>query len=335
MRTMVALLLFLGLGLPCWSAPAPEWVNNLEHDFPNAKYLAAVGVGDTRKDAEAAAAGALAKRFTVHIQADTASEKRYLDLVKGDQAYSESESKFSQSVDLQANESLVNLRFSDPYTDASGSVSVVAYLERSPTAAVYRGLIAKDVAKSASLVDRANSATGALLKFALLDSALIVENNAARLLEQLRIIHPLSADSVQSDVDVASVSKARDDAATKLTYALDISGDSDGRIAGFVQSSLSTLSLSANAEGTLHLTGRWSVVPVSGNPQYKSVQWTLQLNLVDEAGSSVASISKTSKENGLTPDAAQSFAFREAGKFITKDLPSSVTDYFDRLVTSN
>jgi len=318
------------LAVPAW-AGAPGWVSDLEQDFPNAKYLAAVGVGDTRKDAEAAAAGALAKRFTVHIQADTASQKRYLDLVKGDKSYSESESKFSQSVDLQANESLMNVRFSDPYADPSGTVSVVAYLERSPTGALYRNVIGKDVAKAASLEDRAKAANGTLLKFALLDSALVVEQNAARLLEQLRIIHPVSADSLESEVDLPGLAKARDEAAAKLTYALDVTGDE--RIGSVIQSALSTLSLAANPGGPLHLKGVWTVVPVKINPQYQSVQWTLELNLVDEAGSSVATISKTDKENGLTMEAARGFALRQAGKFINATLASAVTDYLTRLVT--
>lgn len=333
MKSLVVFGLFL-VTVSGW-ASAPAWVTNLEQDFPNAKYLAAVGVGDTRKDAEAAAAGALAKRFSVRVQADTASQKRYLDIVKGDKSYSESASQFSQTVDVQANQSLINLRFSDPYSDGSGSVSVVAYLERQPTARLYRGLIANDVEKSASLVSRADAATGALVKFAFLDAALVVEKNAARLLDQLRIIQAGSADATESDIDVSKVSQARDAAAAQLTYAIEVVGDRDGQIGATVQTSLATLSLAANPQGPLHLKGSWSVVPASGNPQYQSVQWTLTLNLVDEAGSSVSTISKTSKENGLTAEAARAFANREVAKFIAKALPDSVTDYLTRIVTAD
>jgi hypothetical protein len=301
--------------------------------YPEAKYLCAVGSGPSRRTAEDDASGALARLFTVNVKVDAVAQQRYAEFVKGDKSYTESEMAVSQTVGTQANQEFVNLRFSDPYTDDRAAVHVVAYIEREPTAAIYRSLIQKDLTKLEDFFGRASSVTGVLNRYAFYDAALSVGLNAERLLGQLRIIHANTARPLEALLDLKKVTEARDREAAGLTYAMDISGDEDKRLAGIVRKTLDGMSLSYREGGRLSVKGSWSVQPVTVNPQFKSVQWTVNISLYNEAGTAVANFTKQARQNSATDSQAVSLAFREVEKNMAKDFLSSIQRYLTQVVT--
>lgn len=318
---------------PQAKAKAPSWMGELETAYPEADYLAAVGSGDTRRDAESDAMAALARQFTVKVKVDSVAQQKYAELVKDDKTYTESERRISQSVGTQASEQFVNLKFSDPYVDASGSTHIVAYLERKPTANLYRTLIQKDLDKVESFQSRAGGDVGAIQRFAYLDAAYQISLNADRMIAQLRIIHSPSAALVEDDQRTRKVAEERDQAAGALAYRMNISGDEDGKISGIVKTVLSSLSLSNRETGALAVTGSWKVEPVTVNPSYKSVRWTINLSLQDEKGTAIATVFKESRENGIGETEARALAYREVEKRLNKDLPQAIQDYLTRVAT--
>jgi hypothetical protein len=114
-----------------------------------------------------------------------AALRRYRE---GRSTYSESERSISQTVGTQAKEQFVNLRFSDPYTDTMGTTHAVAYIERGPTAAIYRTLIVKDLDKAGDCAPGRGGGRSAPA-FRPLRRLYQVSLNARRLISQLRIIH--------------------------------------------------------------------------------------------------------------------------------------------------
>lgn len=306
---------------------APKWYSDLDSAYPAAKYMAAVGTGDTRRDAESDAAAGLSRQFSVDIHAEQLSEKRFIDLTKGDKTYSASSDSLSSSVQATSNQAFVNLAFSDPYVDKKGLVSIVAYLDRQKTADLYRTMINRDLTKAGQFSDRANGADDTLRSFALLDAAKQIGLHAELLLGQLRIIQPGMAKLLEDDVNFDAVDRARDALSKKLTFKLAIDGDSDGKIGSIVQKTLADQSLSASADGTMTIKGTWLVEPVTVTTQYKSVHWVINLSLLNEKGVAVATVYKESRENAVTNEAAVALAYREVGKRITNDLAASFTDY--------
>jgi hypothetical protein len=292
-----------------------------------------VGSGDSRRGAQDDAAGALARLFTVNVKVDAVSQQRYAELVKGDQTYTESEKAISQTVGTQANEQFVNLRFSDPYTDERGVTHVVGYIEREPTAAIYRTLIQKDFAKIEDFTNRGGSMNSVLQRFAFYDAARSVGLNAERLIAQLRIIHPATARLMEAQFDMTQVNQAIDREAGKMTYLVAITGDSDGRIAGIVRKCMDGLSLSFQQRGPLRVTGSWNVESVTLNPQFKSVRWTADFSLYDEAGRAIATFAKQTRENAISDAEARAFAYREVEKAISRDFAGSIRSYLTRVVT--
>jgi hypothetical protein len=311
---------------------APDWMFDLNSSYPKDKYLAAVGSGDTRRDAESDAAGALSRIFNVNVKSDSVATQRYEQIVKNDKSSVGSDMASSQTVGMQANESLVNMRFSDPYVDSAGLAHIVAYLERESTAAIYRAAIGKDSGRADGFCQRAASATGGLEAFALYDAAYQVGLNAERMIEQLRIIHAPSAKLLESAVDLQKIAASRDAVAAKLSYKLSVEGDGDGKIAGFVREILSSQSLSFKADGALAVRGSWATEPIQVNPKYKSVRWTINVALYDEGGTAIANAVKESRETALTESDAVALAYREARKFLSKALTDSLQDYLTRAV---
>jgi hypothetical protein len=315
------------------SSSPPEWMSDLKAGYPEDRYLASVGTGDTRRSAEDDASGALARLFNVNVKMDAVSQQRYAELVKDDKAYSESEKTMTRTVGTQANEQFVNLRFSDPYTDGRGTTHVVAYIEREPTAALYRSLIQKDLAKIEDFSARAAAMSGAFQRYAFYDAAYNVGLNSERLLGQLRIIHPATARFFESRLDLKQIAAARDSEAGKMTYTINITGDSDKRLEAIIRKTLETMALSYQDRGMLTVKGSWSLQPVTVNPQFKSVQWTADIALYDESGTAIATYAKQSRENGISEIQASNIAYREIEKNLNKDFLQGIQNYLTRIVT--
>lgn len=334
---VIALSLLSGIGCvlaaQAKSGPAPAWYSNLDAAYPDKKYMAAVGSGDTRKDAEADASAALARRFKVDIKVDAQAMQRYSDLVSKDQSYSATERSAVQTVTSSANEQFINLTYSDPWTDPKGKVNIVAFLDREKTAVLYKGIISKDAGLVSSLKDRAAKAPGNLAAFALLDSALAVSYNSDRMVAQLQLISPAAAKEAASLVDSPTLAKLRDEVGKRLGYNLTIDGDADGKVAAMVKKALAGLNLSFREDGQLAVKGAVTV-EAEPNPKYKTLRWSLNLSLFDETGTAIATMLKESKENGVTEVAARGFVVREMEKRVMIEFTQSVNQYLARVAST-
>ncbi|MCL2792076.1 MAG: LPP20 family lipoprotein [Spirochaetaceae bacterium] len=316
------------------SQATPLWMTNLEAEFPNSRYLAATGSGDSRRRAQEDAAAFLAQQFTVNIKVDTLAQQKYVELVRNDTSYSESELILTHIIGARADEELINLRFSDAYTDRSGITHVVGYIERQPTSLIYRDLIRKDLAKAEEFYGRANSATGSLRRYAFYDAAYTVKLNAERMLNQLRIIFPPMVPMLEMDFNFRKIAEARDREAENLSYSISITGDNNGRIAGTIRETMSEQSISYNPNNaTMVFRGDWSVSPVSVNPNFKSVQWTANISLFDDSGATIATFFRSARENAITEEQAEIFAYREFQRQLSRDLGRDIQSYLTRVVT--
>ncbi|MCL2706096.1 MAG: LPP20 family lipoprotein [Spirochaetaceae bacterium] len=310
---------------------APNWMTNIEADFPNAKYLAAVGSGDSRRRAQEDASAFLAQQFTVNVKVDTVAQQKYAELVKDDKNYKESEIILNHTIGTQANEEFINLRFSDPYTDNSGTTHIVAYIEREPTAFIYREIIRKDLAKAEDFYSRASSVTGSFKRYAFYDAAYAIGLNAEKMIEQLRIIHMPSAAILGLDLNNKKIIEARDKEAEKLSYHISITGDKEGKIAAIIRDTMREQAISYNPNGKMGVKGTWALSPVSLNPSFKSVIWTADISLFDETGTVIATFYKEARENGITEDQAETFAYRELQKHLSQDLINNIQAYLTRI----
>ena len=337
MALSVAMILLFGVTpvLLAQTKAMPAWMNDLDASYPDRKFMAAVGSGDTRRDAESDASAALAKRFKVDIKVDAKAQQRYTDLVSKDKNYSETERSAVQTVTSSANEQFINLLFSDPWTDSKGKVNIVAFLDRAKTAAIYKNLINKDASLINSLKTRVDGASSSLVAFALIDSALLVAQNTDRMVAQLQLIDPVVAKEIAALIDRPGLTKARDAVAQKLGYAMVIDGDADGKVAAMVKKALAGLNLNYKEDGLLSVMGTVTVEPeVDPNPKLKAFRWSINLTLSDETGTAIATVLKESREKGVTEIAAKGFVVREMDKKVQNDFTQAINQYLAKVATT-
>ncbi|MDR1894564.1 MAG: LPP20 family lipoprotein [Spirochaetales bacterium] len=312
---------------------APPWMTSLAAAYPEDRYLAAAGSGAGREEAQETARAVLAQMFRVNVRLDLVKEERYRDLVRPEGAYSESEVTIRQTIGVQAEEEFINLRYSDPYRDSTGRWHVAAYLERQPTAALYRSQIEKDRRIIRSLVQRAPAQPGAFLRYGCYDAAYTLEQTVRRRLAQLEIIHPPTARAVAGDFDLPSLGEARDREVRNLTYDIRLEGDSEGRLEGILRGLMTGYDLSYQAGGGLLLQGSWAAEEMDINPRFKSLRWTVNVSLLDENRVLIVQASLSARENALTLEEARAFAFREAEKRLAGELERGFSRYLSRAVS--
>ena len=155
-----------------------KWLTDLNAVYPEARFLAATGAGDTRADAEASAAASLSRRFEVKVDATTVSRQNSTSTSAGGKVSTVAVSEFDQTVGLTGAQDFLNLQFSDPVTDKQGVVHVVAFLEKGPTARLYSERINEDLERIRALTARSAAATGAMASYALADAAVGVAAEA-------------------------------------------------------------------------------------------------------------------------------------------------------------
>ncbi len=309
-----------------------RWMTDLEAVYPEARFIAATGSGDTRQDAEASAAASLARRFEVKVEASTVSRLNSSSTTADGKVATVSTSVFDQSVGLTGTQDFLNLRFSDPVTDKQGVVHVAAFLEKAPTAKLYRTRIENDLERIGTLVKRSQTAPGALTAFALADAAVKTGGETSGRIAQLGLLQPSATPELEKALNAPALLGLREAAAAKVGYRLQLEGDPDARLAGIVKAALAEHGIPYQATGALLVNGSLQIEPVKVSTTYQSVEWTLNLTLLDERGATVAAVTKLARENGLSDAEARTIAWREVEKRLTKDLSAALKIYWDGLI---
>jgi hypothetical protein len=77
--------------------------------------------------------------------------------------------------------------------------------------------------------------------------------------------------------------------------------------------------------------GTWETSPITVSQNFKSIIWTANISLFDEANTTIATFYKSTRENGNTEDQAEIFAFREFQKEFSRELSKSIQSYLTRV----
>ena len=346
MRVMAAGAAVVAMLGACASSPSPSssgatrggmpaWYSNPSAEYPDNVYLTAIGSGDTRRAAEQDALGAMSQIFRAEVSVDMSTQERYRELVTASGSMSESDVRLTQSVDVRSNQTLMNVQFGDAATDERGRVHVIAYIERMPTAQVYVDLINKSAAQVDSFLQQARSTTDMLRRYAYMSAASVVATNNEVLRDQLRIISQASSQMVRINYNFDQLLQERTDLASQMTVGVNILGDTGDRIAGAVRQALGQERFPVAANGLMNVEGTVSMESVVLNPQYKTVRWYLNLQMVGPTGTTLVTFDKQERASGVTDDAARAFAYNDITKAIEEQFVYEVRRYFDGLVLGN
>jgi len=311
----------------------PEWINNPEKNYPNSQYMTAVGIGDSRKEAENSAASNLSKIFESNIKSEETVNARYQELMKSsNQSSLESQTNINKNISVSSQQTLFNVRYPESYTDNLGRVYVLGVIEREPTAAIYKSKMDDNNSRIAVFVRKYEEQRDPIKRYANIGAALVTAKVNETLGKQLEIIMPgLSfQDTVNS---LERITEMCAGAQKEIPFAINISGTQKDDVTGFVSDMLSGLGFPVAAKGVLRIVGNESVEPIDlKNDQMKFVRWSYRVSVFDASGIAIISLSENGREAHLTREEAVARALRTMRDKIKSGLAKKVDSYFDGLV---
>lgn len=184
-NTILIMVLLFGCG-----SASKNGYSNMEKQYPESKFLSAVGYGDNLKDAEKNAIGKLSIIFESEVNVDQTLTENYLEYSDDNVSTLEYKSKTQKRINLSSNQKLMNVKTGKHYTDENGKVYTVAYINRLETAFIYEEKIQNNDNTILSLEEHSNQSDQKIVKYASLNKAIqLIDENLA-LLKQLSIISP-------------------------------------------------------------------------------------------------------------------------------------------------
>lgn len=314
----------------------PDWYLDPKGTYPDETYLTSVGSGDSRRGAKQEALAGLSQIFEARISVDSRARQRYQELMTSEGNVSESEVQLLSSTRVESNQELLNVQFGEAAVDNSGIVHTIAYLERLPTAQIYRGLIDKNSAQVRSYLDEAERSGSILSQYAYLSAASLVAENNELLLDQLRIISPGMVQVVQRGYDPQAVNTLRAKIVQEITVGISVRGDEDGRVASLLREAISDEFFPlSDDDPTLSISGSVLTSPAEAGEGFESVRWNLALELAGPDDQSLVTYEGSDRASGVSQSAARSFAFEDIEEAVREEFVGSLRNYFLRLVVDN
>lgn len=310
----------------------PAWVDHPEKDYPVSDYLVAIGIGDSRKEAENAALANLSKIFESNIKLDETIRSRYTELVKSENQPSlENRTDVSKEITVSSNQILYNVHYPEAFTDNLGKVYVLAVLEREPTAEIYIKNITNNDRRITHFIEKGTLNRDPIKRYAYYEAADVISQMNNRLINQLGIINP-SYKSIDTLNRVDRIKELCRSAQEGIPFVVNVHGNDSDKIAAFISDALNQLGFPAAQSGVLKIVCSEGIEEIDLKRPEKFVRWSYQLSVLDTAGNSIISASENGREGHVTYGEAVARSQRTMRERIATKLKQEITRYFDRLV---
>lgn len=311
----------------------PDWYLDPKSVYPDDTYLSAVGSGDSRRDAEQQALAGLSQIFEARVRVDQRTQERYEELMTSQGSASESEVRLLQSTRVESNQDLLNVQFGETAVDESGRVHTIAYLERLPTAQVYRSLILTNADQVQQYLSEADGKESPVDRYAYLSAASVVADSNEVLIDQLRIIQPGMENTVDLGYEQQRIRSRKSELAQEMSVGVSLEGDEEGRITSLVEEAISSEFFPIDDQDPMmRVRGRADTAPAQGGEGFESVRWNLALQFQGPQGEGLVSYQGSDRASGVTEEAARSFAYEDMETAIREEFIGSLRNYFDRRV---
>ena len=309
----------------------PSWLTNPYSKYPENRYLAVIGEGDSRAKAEANATANLSKIFETVVKSEETVQERYLEISSPNSAESSTMTDISQNISLTSNKTLFNVQYGDSFTDKLGKTYVLAYLDRNETGRIYLERIEENADKIMFFIRSSTETEDVLKKYAYLSAAQVVTRINTELLEQLQIVSPLSKATVMLEYDTNQLTIQAKEAAENLKFSISIENDSDNKITPVLSDLLTCYGFIVNSDGDIKINGSIEIEPVNLKREEQFVRWILNLNVQNSDGSTLISHSQSGREGHVNLSEAVARAYRTADRDIRNDFNKKLLQFFDNL----
>ncbi len=308
----------------------PRWMTNPEADYPNALYMTAIGTGDTRSQAEDAAMSKMSRIFEAKVSSDETYIEKYNEIVSQTEGISVTQTDITTNVKIQSQQSLINVQFGESYTDNSGRVNIIAYIDRMKTANIYEGRISENSEKIIEYSGTANSTPDLFKKYALYNAAHIFGVNNQTLIEQLGVISSTMKDFVDPEYNLADILDKKNSTARSLVFAVNVKNDNSNQIKNMITNALGKYGFQVKNNGKLKVEADVNVENSDlGKGDKYFVRYNLLIRMLNEQGKSVVTMDEKGREAHITKNEAVERAYREMAKKIKKGFMKEFDDFLN------
>ena len=275
MKIKIIATLVLGFLLTACSSKQPDWLDKPTEQYPQQRYLSAVGEADDRSTADSRALANLAKIFTVAIR------DRSLDFsqaqVSGDQsgrAVSNTQTT-SRYVTTEARQVLEGAQLMESWQAEEGKTYALAVLEKAPAERRFRdGLRRADREIKDRVKYASQQAPNPVVALAALEQARKIENQRSNLNRNLSVV---SGKGIKAQYDQASLEKLlRNALATLHFHAM---ADSP-QLQQSLESAIGALGITLDKKAPYQLMASMDTEPVQQKQGWYWLRGSTELSLI-------------------------------------------------------
>lgn len=329
------LLMMIVLGCASTSGAAPDWVTDPESAYSSKEYLLAVGSGDDKKDAESDALSLLARSIQQNVVATTESSKTFDG---NDSAGFNSTYDYAGTVITDSTvKDIPGITFPQTWIAKNGTVYTLALLNRQEAGKYYRQKIADLTAVVESEIVFADRNRGSFAALAALQNAVQTAWENQMYLDTLAGINSSMYHSISLDYGSAQaveVLAARQK--EHIVMAVEVEGDSDGRITSVLEDILSDLGLkaaaSSDASAAYLFRGKVTMSQLQLDNKYEYARFVIDVDLLEKASTKVLF---TYSKNGREAHVSYSEAVQRAYRTLEDTLEKEFTPKFLAFLTSD
>jgi hypothetical protein len=315
----------------------PAWVDTPELVYSKQRYVAAVGFGPTREQAERTALANLTAVFGQSIQAEMKNVASYSEAIKnGAIQVSENVSVQQAIVTSVEMDSLLGAEIADVWYDGSSVYYAVTLMEREKTALLYAGLIRTNSRVIADLTTMSAGEKNTLNGYSRYQLAATIADANQLYANVLTYV------GNSTDIDLGEMKKGDDyrleaaEIVKNIPIEVKVSGDRSNRIKNAFSRALGSAGFrTGGANQRYELVADLTLTPMElPNQRNTYIRFTVDANLTDTAeGNSVLfPFNVSGREGHVNVQEAENRALREAEKRIEEEYSSALLGHLAELL---
>ncbi len=324
------IILYMILFFGCGSSSINTF-DNLKKEYPESRFLSAIGQGDNLREAEKNAIAKLSNIFQSKINVNQTLSENYSEFSDDDNSTIEYKSKLNKRINLSSKQELINVKTGKHYTDENGKVYVVAYINRLETAFIYEERIQNNDNTIQTLVNQSKQVNKKIIKYASFNKAVKLINENIELIKQLSIISPNTV-SFEDELDKYNlIKREKGKLANSIIFSFD---NNNNEITNTLIELLTSegFKIGNNGDYKIYSTINYEKVDLGRSEVFYT--WESDIKLKDIKGDTIFSYRQSGREGGKTESSAlarMKYAMNQdtAKKFIVK-----FEEYLDSLLGS-
>ena len=270
--------LVLGFVLTSCSSTQPDWLDKPTEQYPQQRYLSAVGEADDRSNADGRALANLAKIFEVAIKDRSLdfSQAKMSDDQSG-RAVSNIQTT-SRYVSTEARQVLEGAQLVESWRDEEGKTYALAVLEKAPAERRFReGVRSADRQIEDRVKYASQQAPNPVVALAALEQARKIENQRSNLNRNLSVV---SGKGIKAHYDQARLEKLLRNALVTLHFH--VVADSP-QLQQSLESAIATLGITLDKNAPYQLIATMDTEPVQQKQGWYWLRGSTELSLIYQA----------------------------------------------------